>query len=119
MLDVPSSWDSSETPFRVHQSVERPSEVSRSRDSWMQSYVEHAKSRPRFIPSLSLPASQKRTPEGLGAHLGHMTLNPAVTAFCLAASRPFETARDASIKAQHCGVMSFCILQAKNDFEIL
>ena len=24
MLDVPSSWDSSESPFRVHQSMERP-----------------------------------------------------------------------------------------------
>ena len=36
--------------------------------------------------------------EGSGAHLGRMTLDPGVTAFCLAASRPFETARDASIK---------------------
>lgn len=36
---------------------------------------------------------------GSGAHLGRMTLDPAVTAFCLAASRPFETARDAHIKA--------------------
>jgi hypothetical protein len=24
MLDVPSSWDSSETPYRVHQTFERP-----------------------------------------------------------------------------------------------
>lgn len=113
MLDVPTSWDSSETPFRVHQSVERAEEVNRTRDAWMQGYVDHAKSRPRFVPTMALPGRQKRTPEGLGAHLGRMTLDPAVTAFCFAASRPFETARDASIKALHCGVMSFCILQAQ------
>ena len=39
-----------------------------------------------------------RSVPGSGAHLGRMTLDPAVTAFCLAASRPFETAGDANIK---------------------
>lgn len=118
MLDVPSSWDSSESPFRVHQSMERPQEVpQRTRDAWMQGYLDHAKSRPRFMPTMSLPPRQKRTPAGSGAHLGRMTLDPAVTAFSLAAARPFEAARDANIKAYHCGVMSFCVLQALEDLQ--
>ena len=47
---------------------------------------------------LSLLLSELASTPGAGAHLGRMTLDPGVTAFCLAASRPFETARDASIK---------------------
>eukprot|EP00434_Breviolum_minutum_P009540 symbB.v1.2.008399.t1/scaffold525.1/size192214/24 len=116
MLDVPSSYDSSEKPFRVHQTFDKPQEVPhRTRDAWMQGYLDHAKSRPRFLPTMSVPPRQKRTPEGAGAHLGRMTLDPGVTAFCLAASRPFETARDASIKGEQCGVMTYCLIQALED----
>lgn len=117
MLDVPCSVDTSTGPFTVHQTTARPQEVSRTHEAWMLAYVDHARSRPRFIPTVTASGRTKRSPEGAGAHVGRMTLNPGVTAFCLAAARPFENARDANIKTYQCGVLTFCIHQALQDLQ--
>merc|ERR1719424_1901702 len=76
--------------------------------------MKHAYARPRFLPTVTLsgPPRQRRTPEGSGAHVGRMTLDPGVTAFCFSASTGPQTALDANIKAHQRGVMSFCLLEA-------
>mmetsp|Transcript_32212 Transcript_32212/g.57752 ORF Transcript_32212/g.57752 Transcript_32212/m.57752 type:complete len:911 (-) Transcript_32212:95-2827(-) len=117
MLDVPTSLDSSVQPPRTLQSIERPREApNRTPAGWQEAAIPHAQARPRFIPTMDLQAQrQKRTPEGAGSHVGRMTLDPGVTAFCIAASRTAEVANDANIKAHQGGVMSFCLFQALSE----
>jgi len=120
LLDVPTSIDTSEMPFRTLQGIERPREVSsRTAAGWEKAIIPHAQARPRFVPTVDGGPRQKRTPEGAGAHVGRMTLDPAVTAFCFAASRTAETANDANIKAHQGGVMTFCLTQALAELENL
>ena len=47
----------------------------RTRDAWMQGYLDHAKSRPRFLPTMSVPPRQKRTPEGVQRHTKNVSSN--------------------------------------------
>lgn len=114
MLDVPTSIDTSHVPSRTLSTCERPREVlNRTEAAWEKACLSRAQARPRFIPRVSLTAPrQRRTQEGAGAHVGRMTLDPGVTAFCFAAARTPEAALDANIKKHQCGVMSFCLLEA-------
>lgn len=41
----------------------------------MQGYLDHAKSRPRFLPTMSVPPRQKRTPEGVQRHTKNVSSN--------------------------------------------
>lgn len=115
MLDVPCSMDGSQRPPKVLQTCTRPREVhNRTDEGWQQALVKHALAFPRFAPTVTFNGGprQRRTPPASGSHVGRMTLNPGVTAFCFAASRTHEIAYDASIKAHQQGVMSFCLLEA-------
>eukprot|EP00928_Gymnodinium_smaydae_P013293 TRINITY_DN14862_c0_g1_i1.p1 TRINITY_DN14862_c0_g1~~TRINITY_DN14862_c0_g1_i1.p1 ORF type:complete len:805 (-),score=141.47 TRINITY_DN14862_c0_g1_i1:151-2448(-) len=115
VLDVPCCVDSSTVPPRISQTSEPPREApDQTEDGWHRSVVPHAQGRPRFIPTVRAagPARQRRIQPGMGAHLGRMTLDPGVTAFCFAASRPAEAALDANIKSHQQGVMSFCLQEA-------
>mmetsp|Transcript_9780 Transcript_9780/g.25315 ORF Transcript_9780/g.25315 Transcript_9780/m.25315 type:complete len:863 (-) Transcript_9780:74-2662(-) len=115
MLDVPCSIDTSQHPFRPLTTVERPREVAnRTFPAWEQAQIKHAQARPRFMPAVTVTGPrQRRIAEGLGAHVGKMTLDPGVTAFLFSASRTSEQhAMDANIKKHQCGVMSFCLMEA-------
>lgn len=109
-MDVPCGLDS--TTGKIGQTRQRPREVlQRNEQAWKQN--PHAFARARFLPIAprqSPPTRQK--PSGHGAHLGKMTLNPGVTAFCFASCRSDQTALDANIKGQQQGAMSFCLLEA-------
>ena len=51
----------------------------RTRDAWMQGYLDHAKSRPRFLPTMSVPPRQKRTPEGVQRHTKNFKTFPQIS----------------------------------------
>eukprot|EP00931_Biecheleriopsis_adriatica_P026545 TRINITY_DN16150_c0_g1_i1.p1 TRINITY_DN16150_c0_g1~~TRINITY_DN16150_c0_g1_i1.p1 ORF type:complete len:868 (+),score=138.83 TRINITY_DN16150_c0_g1_i1:102-2606(+) len=118
LLDVPTSVDTSQSPFRMLQQIERPREVpTRTTEGWERAIIPHAQGRPRFMPTVDAGPRQKRTPVGAGAHVGQMTLDPGVTAFSFSAARTAETANDASIKDHQCGVMTFCLKKALEELE--
>lgn len=119
MLDVPTFLDTSTQPFRTHQTIERPREVYRTPDGWEKAKMPHAQARPRFVPTLNGGPRKRRTQEGSGAHVGRMTLDPGVTAFCFSAGRAQDTGFDANIKNHQRGVLSFCLFQGLNEWQNL
>eukprot|EP00930_Biecheleria_cincta_P084096 TRINITY_DN73588_c0_g1_i1.p1 TRINITY_DN73588_c0_g1~~TRINITY_DN73588_c0_g1_i1.p1 ORF type:complete len:784 (-),score=97.01 TRINITY_DN73588_c0_g1_i1:722-3073(-) len=119
MLDVPTFLDTSAQPFHTHQTVERPREVYRTPDGWEKAKMPHAQARARFVPTLNGGPRKRRTQEGSGAHVGRMTLDPGVTAFCFSAGRTHETGYDANIKNHQRGVLSFCLFQGLSEWQNL
>lgn len=119
MLDVPTVLDTSTQPFHTHQTIEKPREVYRTPDGWEKAKMPHAQARARFVPTLNGGPRKRRTQEGSGAHVGRMTLDPAVTAFCFSAGRTQETACDANIKNHQRGVLSFCLFQGLSEWDNL
>lgn len=119
MLDVPTFIDTSSQPFRTHQTIEPPREVYRTSDGWEKAKMPHAQGRARFLPTLNGGPRKRRTQQGSGAHVGRMTLDPGVTAFCFAAGRTQETGYDANIKNHQRGLLSFCLFQALSEWDNL